>query len=218
MANFVTGVTLLLLLFGLCSKAASTFDVPALFAFGDSTLDTGNNNMLATIVKANFPPYGESFPKKKATGRFSDGKLVPDFIVSALNLSDSLPAYARHTITVNDFGVCFASAGTGLDDETATLLNVQSIAEQVEEFKQYIKHMAALKGETETQKFIKKSLFVISAGSNDIIISYYLLHDRRTKYTLPQYHAFLLNRLKALLQVNFNHINYCQYNITRSPC
>jgi GDSL-like Lipase/Acylhydrolase len=198
MATLVTGITLLLLF--VSSEAASSFDVPAMFAFGDSTLDTGNNNDLATFARSNFAPYGESFPDKKPTGRFSDGKIVPDFIVSALNLSDSLPAYAGHRITANDIGVCFASAATGLDDDTAATTNVLTIAEQVENFKLYIKSMIALKGEAETQEFLKKSLFLISIGANDIIISYYLF-DKKIKYTLPQYHAFLLDQLKTLLRV-----------------
>jgi hypothetical protein len=30
--------------------------VPALFIFGDSIVDVGNNNYLFTLVKSNFPP------------------------------------------------------------------------------------------------------------------------------------------------------------------
>lgn len=54
--------------------------VPALIAFGDSIVDTGNNNYLTTVMKANFPPYGREYPGHKATGRFSDGKITVDFI------------------------------------------------------------------------------------------------------------------------------------------
>lgn len=52
----------------------------AVLVFGDSTVDPGNNNYIATAFKANFPPYGRSFPGKKATGRFTDGRMVTDFI------------------------------------------------------------------------------------------------------------------------------------------
>ena len=51
----------------------------ALFVFGDSLFDPGNNNYINTIGQANFPPYGETF-FKYPTGRFSDGRLIPDFI------------------------------------------------------------------------------------------------------------------------------------------
>lgn len=53
----------------------------ALFIFGDSFLDVGNNNYIntTTLDQANFWPYGETY-FKFPTGRFSDGRLVSDFI------------------------------------------------------------------------------------------------------------------------------------------
>ncbi|KAK7360241.1 hypothetical protein VNO77_02224 [Canavalia gladiata] len=33
------------------------FTFPAVIAFGDSILDTGNNNYIKTLFKANFKPY-----------------------------------------------------------------------------------------------------------------------------------------------------------------
>lgn len=52
----------------------------ALFIFGDSLFDAGNNNYLKNAAgRANFFPYGETF-FKYPTGRFSDGRIIPDFI------------------------------------------------------------------------------------------------------------------------------------------
>lgn len=53
----------------------------ALFVFGDSLYDPGNNNYINTTsdFQANFLPYGETF-FEFGTGRFSDGRLMPDFI------------------------------------------------------------------------------------------------------------------------------------------
>ena len=53
---------------------------PAVFAFGDSILDTGNNNQLLSIAKSNFPPYGKDFIGHQPTGRFSNGKVPSDFL------------------------------------------------------------------------------------------------------------------------------------------
>lgn len=53
--------------------------VPALFIFGDSVVDVGNNNHQLTIIKANFPPYGRDFENHYPTGRFCNGKLATDF-------------------------------------------------------------------------------------------------------------------------------------------
>jgi hypothetical protein len=55
--------------------------VPALFVFGDSVVDSGNNNYINTIIKCDFPPYGEDFcGGNQPTGRFTNG-LVPSDII-----------------------------------------------------------------------------------------------------------------------------------------
>lgn len=53
----------------------------ALFIFGDSLFDAGNNNYINTSdrFQYNFKPYGETF-FRYPTGRPSDGRLIPDFI------------------------------------------------------------------------------------------------------------------------------------------
>jgi hypothetical protein len=52
----------------------------AFFVFGDSLVDNGNNNYLITAARADAPPYGIDTPNHRATGRFSNGKNVPDII------------------------------------------------------------------------------------------------------------------------------------------
>lgn len=62
-------------------------NVAGLFIFGDSFLDAGNNNYIntTTLDQANFWPYGETY-FKFPTGRFSDGRLVSDFIGEILEI------------------------------------------------------------------------------------------------------------------------------------
>lgn len=67
--------------------------VSAVVVFGDSTVDCGNNNYLATVVKSNFEPYGRKFEAGAATGRFCDGKIVVDFI------SKAVAAILKHRLT-----------------------------------------------------------------------------------------------------------------------
>jgi len=66
--------------------------VPAIFTFGDSIVDVGNNNHQLTIVKANFPPYGRDFENHFPTGRFCNGKLATDFI-GTFSFSSKFPFY-----------------------------------------------------------------------------------------------------------------------------
>lgn len=51
--------------------------VPALFVFGDSLIDNGNNNNLASLAKANYFPYGIDFADGP-TGRFCNGYTIVD--------------------------------------------------------------------------------------------------------------------------------------------
>lgn len=54
-------------------------DAPALYVLGDSLVDSGNNNLLPTLAKADFLPYGANFPRGP-TGRFTNGRTTVDFI------------------------------------------------------------------------------------------------------------------------------------------
>lgn len=74
---FVVGIFFLLFSFNF-SEAQM---VPAMFVFGDSLVDVGNNNYLElSLAKANIPHYGIDFPAQKPTGRFSNGKNAADFL------------------------------------------------------------------------------------------------------------------------------------------
>lgn len=61
------------------SPGSSTPLAPALYVFGDSLFDSGNNNLLPTLARANFLPYGMNF-EGGPTGRFTNGRTVVDFI------------------------------------------------------------------------------------------------------------------------------------------
>lgn len=98
--------------------------VPAVIVFGDSSVDSGNNNGISTLLKSNFKPYGRDFDGGQPTGRFSNGRVPPDFVSEAFGLKTSVPAYLDPKFGISDFvnGVCFASAGTGYDNATSDVL------------------------------------------------------------------------------------------------
>ncbi|KAK6245580.1 hypothetical protein SCA6_008670 [Theobroma cacao] len=172
-----------------CGTEASTGDVgvllapatpgnrafPALLAFGDSILDTGNNDNVLTITKCNFPPYGRDFPGGKATG---NGKVLSDVIVrEGLGVKSALPAFLDPNLPSEELatGVCFASGGSGLDQLTAKLQNVISITDQLNFFKQHIQKLEGAVGPEKAKGTISDSLFLVSSGNNDIAITYFVL-------------------------------------------
>lgn len=103
---------------------AAAGKVPAIIVFGDSSVDTGNNNFIPTIARSNFWPYGLDYDDGLPTGRFSNGRLATDFISEAFGLPPSIPAYLDTNCSIDRLatGVSFASAATGLDNATAGVL------------------------------------------------------------------------------------------------
>ena len=75
-----SGALVVLLCGGLLLAVSSRPLAPALIVFGDSIVDPGNNNVLPTTIRCNFPPYGQDFVGNMATGRFSNGKIPSDFL------------------------------------------------------------------------------------------------------------------------------------------
>jgi phospholipase/lecithinase/hemolysin len=75
------------------SPPASTFR--RVYAFGDSFTDTGNTRSTTGPYSFGYvssPPYGATF-FHRPTNRYSDGRLVVDFLAEALRLPSYLPPY-----------------------------------------------------------------------------------------------------------------------------
>lgn len=51
----------------------------AMFVFGDSLVDSGNNNFLNSIARSNYYPYGIDSPRGP-TGKFSNGNTFVDYL------------------------------------------------------------------------------------------------------------------------------------------
>jgi opacity protein-like surface antigen len=61
------------------ARAEEVHLVPAVYVFGDSTVDVGNNQYLPGNSALQLP-YGIDFPHSRSTGRFSNGYNVADFV------------------------------------------------------------------------------------------------------------------------------------------
>ncbi|XP_051151805.1 GDSL esterase/lipase At2g04570-like [Andrographis paniculata] len=177
--------------------------VPGVIVFGDSSVDAGNNNQISTVLKSNFRPYGRDFFGGRPTGRFSNGRIPPDFISEALGLRPFVPAYLDPQFNISDFaaGVCFASAGTGFDNATSNVLNVIPLWQELEYYKEYQKKLVAYAGEQKAKDIINESLYIISVGTNDFLENYYTLPRTRSKYkSIVQFQDFLIGMAEKFVR------------------
>lgn len=177
-------------------------DVPALFAFGDSIVDSGNNNFIPTLVKANFPPHGRDYIHQKSTGRFCNGKLSTDFLAAGLGLKESLPPYLDPNLEAYDLltGVSFASAGTGFDNLTAESSSVLPMWKQVEYFKEYKSLLEEMVSEENAANIIGDAIFLLVSGTNDFMGNYDVLPVRKKQFSVAEYEDFLLEVCSKIVE------------------
>ncbi|KAF0929309.1 hypothetical protein E2562_019892 [Oryza meyeriana var. granulata] len=190
------GVVAVEALLGAPPAPGAAAKVPAVLAFGDSVVDTGNNNYIRTIIRSNFPPYGRDFPGGKATGRFSDGKISVDFLASALGVKEMLPPYLDKSLTMDDLrtGVSFASAGSGYDNATCkTMMTVMTVEQQLRLFEEY---KAKVGGGVP-----ERALYLLCWGTNDIV-QHFTIADGKTE---PQYADFMAQRAIAAIEALVGH-------------
>ncbi|XP_072982423.1 GDSL esterase/lipase EXL3-like isoform X2 [Typha latifolia] len=175
--------------------------VPAVLVFGDSIVDTGNNNAILTLIKCNFPPYGKDFVDQQPTGRFSNGRIPPDFI----GIKEVVPSYLGTDLTPEDIltGVTFASGGTGYDPLTPVLASVLSMSDQLDLFKEYKDKLTEIAGEEKTATIVAESLFIVCAGSDDIANNYFITEVRRLQYDIESYADFIIQQASDFIEQLF---------------
>ncbi|BAT85846.1 GDSL esterase/lipase [Vigna angularis] len=105
-----------------------------LFVFGDSYADTGN---IQKAVSSSWKdPYGITFPGKPA-GRFSDGRVLTDYIAKYLKVKSPIPYRYRKLMPQHvKYGMNFAFGGTGVFNTSVPLPNMTN---QIDFLQQLIK-------------------------------------------------------------------------------
>ncbi|KAJ4775764.1 GDSL esterase/lipase [Rhynchospora pubera] len=107
-----------------------------LFVFGDSFADTGNLGKLGReFTHCWYVPYGTTFPGKP-TGRFSNGRVLTDFVASFMGVRSPVPYKSRKAGSkVVSYGMNFAVGGAGVFDTGNFQRN---LSEQIDLLKQQI--------------------------------------------------------------------------------
>ncbi|KAL6846688.1 hypothetical protein ACP4OV_024136 [Aristida adscensionis] len=176
--------------------------VPAILVFGDSIVDTGNNNAVLTLTKADFRPYGQDLNGGVPTGRFSNGRIPPDFVASRLGLKDLVPAYLGTDLAAGDLltGVSFASGGTGYDPLTSTLVAVLPMQEELNMFAEYREKLAGVAGDEAAAGIVAEALFLVCAGTDDLANNYFLSPVRALQYDVSAYVDFLVQQASDFMK------------------
>ncbi|XP_068339608.1 GDSL esterase/lipase At5g55050-like [Pyrus communis] len=180
--------------------------VPAIYVFGDSLVDVGNNNYLKiSLAKANFPYNGIDYPGKVATGRFGNGKNSADFLAEKVGLPPSPPylsLVSKFNKQKKSFvnGVSFASGGAGIFNGSDKQFR-QSIplSYQVNYYSEVHQNIGLQLGSKGAKVHLSKSLFLIVIGSNDIF-GYIKNFKLQSEYTPQQYAVLMASNLKEQLQ------------------
>ncbi|KAK9060355.1 hypothetical protein SSX86_021059 [Deinandra increscens subsp. villosa] len=159
-------VFLLIVVF--CGLSASLSSQVALFIFGDSFFDPGNNNYINTTAdfRANYWPYGQSY-FDIPTGRFSDGRLISDFIAEYAKLP-LIPAYLQQGHSEFTHGANFASGGAGalIDTHAGFVVDLHT---QLRHFGDLVSHYRQNLGDAKASQLLSTAVYLFSCGSNDYL-------------------------------------------------
>ncbi|XP_010107079.2 GDSL esterase/lipase 5 [Morus notabilis] len=184
----------------------SRLDVPlertgsAFFIFGDSSVDPGNNNYINTIPenRADYEPYGQNGFFPKPTGRFSDGRVIVDFIAEYAKLP-IIPPFLQPSVDYAK-GVNFASGGAGILSETNHGL-VIDLQTQLKSFEEVQKTLAEKLGDEEAQRVISGAVYFFGIGSNDYMGGYLGNPKMQQRYNPEQYVGMVIGNLTNAVQL-----------------
>ncbi|CAD6259913.1 unnamed protein product [Miscanthus lutarioriparius] len=162
-------VTALLFIF-----PSSAAEPPALFIFGDSLVDAGNNDYLVTLSKANAQPYGVDFGFSggKPTGRFTNGMTISDIMGESLGQKSLPPPFLapNSSAAMTNSGINYGSGSSGIFDDTGSFyIGRIPLGQQISYFEKTRSQIRETMDEEAATYFFKKALFILAAGSNDIL-------------------------------------------------
>ncbi|GAB2248219.1 hypothetical protein Droror1_Dr00008101 [Drosera rotundifolia] len=182
-ANLVPLLLLIFITQCTARRAASPTEpcrFPAIFNFGDSNSDTGGFS--AAFGQA-APPAGETFFGRPA-GRYSDGRLIIDFIAQGLG-EPYLSAYLDAVGSNFSHGANFATAASTIRPQNITLnrggfspisLNVQwNQFYQFQSRTQYFRSQGGVYEELLPKaEYFSEALYTFDIGQNDLTAGYFL--------------------------------------------
>ncbi|XP_073043627.1 GDSL esterase/lipase At1g33811-like [Primulina eburnea] len=182
--------------------------VPALFIFGDSLVDNGNNNGLFTLARANYRPYGIDFPQG-TTGRFTNGRTFVDALAQILGFPNYIQPYTEVRGRALLQGANYASGASGIRDETGNNLGAHmSMNQQIENFQRTVMQLSRyFVGDSNALAYyLSKCIIYCGLGSNDYLNNYFMrdYYSTSYEYTPKGYAASLIQDYSKQLTEIYN--------------
>ncbi|KAL3829326.1 hypothetical protein ACJIZ3_018128 [Penstemon smallii] len=146
---------------------------PANFVFGDSLVDSGNNNYIISLSKADCVPNGIDFGHP--TGRYTNGRTIIDIIGQELGFNGFTPPYLAPSTAGPTIlqGVNYASGGGGILNQTGKIFVGRiNLDAQMDNFANTRQEIISKIGSTAAMELFKHALFSVTIGSNDFINNY----------------------------------------------
>ncbi|KAJ6881947.1 GDSL esterase/lipase [Populus alba x Populus x berolinensis] len=188
--------------------------VPCYFIFGDSLVDSGNNNNLETVAKVNYPPYGIDFPGGP-TGRFTNGRTL-GFKLSAqllltgelLGFDDFIPSFLT-VLNSSEIlkGVNYASGSAGIRQETGKQLGVNlELSKQLENHQTIVSRIVDMLGNESAANHLNQCFYWSVTGSNDYLNNYFMpqYYNTSSQYTPDKYAEELIKQYSQQIMTLYN--------------
>ncbi|XP_024991768.1 GDSL esterase/lipase At3g26430-like isoform X1 [Cynara cardunculus var. scolymus] len=174
---------------------SSSCQFPAIYNFGDSNSDTG---AVSAVFGSVLPPNGMTY-FHKPSGRYSDGRLIIDFIAERLGLPylsaflDSIGSNFRH-------GANFAASGCTIQPADSLMLNRTfnplTLDIQLLQFEQFKKRSSELYLEGPEKSFdikdrlprpadFTRALYTFDIGQNDLHAGIISMKEEQVKTYIP---------------------------------
>ncbi|XLR48702.1 hypothetical protein S83_033362 [Arachis hypogaea] len=209
MEKMMKSNTMFALLFVLISNLFATIYctqplAPALYVFGDSLVDNGNNNWIPDVAKSNYYPYGSNF-FAGPTGRFSNGKNLVDFLAEYMGLPYP-PPYLSKERPSSLTGINYASGAAGIVEYTGSQVGVVlPLDEQLANFQMTItRDLPIHMTQSQISEHLSKAIYLLSIGNNDYLINYLGaftgVSPTSTVYAPEPFADLLINTLEKQLQ------------------
>ncbi|PON52867.1 Lipase [Trema orientale] len=194
--------TLALILSSLPLISPIDFKYPAVFNFGDSNSDTGG--LAAGIAFPVGQPNGQTY-FQKPSGRFSDGRLIIDFLVDSMKLPFLNPYLDSVGAPNFQKGCNFATGGSTITQANAASISPFSFGVQVSElvrFKACVLQLLAkdsrLRRVLPSESYFRQGLYTFDVGQNDLDGAFYSKSEDQVVALIPSLLSEFETGLKRL--------------------